>query len=298
MNLGALEDEVQTKIGTRSLLEIVAFVTQKQPTLWGSQQGGDFVKINVMLILYKDLHAIGYGRVLKMCRLPISFSQVSFQHNARIIRPIFKQWAATVINLGDSVAWNVAKRRCDFPDGLTSTNLWIDSSDFSIQCPSGPRRKNPYYSHKNLGLARRYMMLADARGHIRKIWGGYSPKVYDGHFLEIHREWIEANLAGGVVVGDCHFSAGRNMFKNVSFLTPHAKKRIPRNVDGEGLVQLTKEQKKWNASLAHVRARIEQPFGWMKSTFKCLNQKWAEEPTQQDNVVWLAAAVLNIKKEL
>ena len=293
MDLIKLEEMVEAKIGDRALSSIVSYVEECKPTLWGSQQGHHFIKFNVLLTIYKDLSGFGYGHVLKLVNLRFSFSQVSFQHNARLVRPLFKRWAKSIIQIGDASKWNNARRRCEFPSGLNDVSLWIDSSDFSIQCPAGPKRKNPYYSHKNLALARRYMMIADAKGRIRKIWGGYSPKVYDGHWLEINREWIDDNMTGGVVVGDCHFAAGKTMFENVTFFTPHPKKWVPKNEDGEGLVKLTKEQIKWNAALAHVRVRIEQPFGWIKSNFASLSQKWAENPTQQDNTVWFAAAVYN-----
>jgi hypothetical protein len=49
------------------------------------------------------------------------------------------------------------------------------------------------------------MVLADGKGVIRKLWGGYSPKIHDGNWLEIHKEWFEENLVGGVVVADNHF---------------------------------------------------------------------------------------------
>lgn len=298
MNLLALRAEVEAKLGAEAVEMIIEFVLSSSPILWGDAQADDFVQTNVLMVLYKDLIFQGYSGVLKRLNLPTKISQSSFQHNARVIRPLFKKWAKTKIVLGDASHWNAAARRMSFPGELKNVTLWIDSSDFKIQCPRGAGRKNPYYSYKNHGLSRRFMMICDAKGRIRKIWGGYSPKVYDGHWLEINKDWIEENLAGASVIGDCHFAMGKRMFNQVKFFVPHATPAKAKVPDGEGLVKLTKEQEKWNARVAHIRSRIERPFGWMKTTFRCLEKPWAEDPNAQDYVVWLAAAVLNVKRNL
>ena len=43
---------------------------------------------------------------------------------------------------------------------------------------------------------------------VRKIWGGYSPKVYDSHLIEANRDWFEDKLKGAEVVADQHFCWG------------------------------------------------------------------------------------------
>ena len=46
------------------------------------------------------------------------------------------------------------------------------------------------------------LFLQDGKGRIRKMWGGYSPKVYDCHWLEIWKDWFEENLKGAGVIAD------------------------------------------------------------------------------------------------
>jgi hypothetical protein len=58
----------------------------------------------------------------------------------------------------------------------------MDSSDFPMQRRGKTSRKDPDWSYKLNRPGRRYMFLRDEKGKIRKIWGGYSPKVYDGEF--------------------------------------------------------------------------------------------------------------------
>jgi hypothetical protein len=42
------------------------------------------------------------------------------------------------------------------------------------------------------------------------MWGGYSPKVYDGDFVELFAEWFEENLSSAGVISDQHFEWGKN----------------------------------------------------------------------------------------
>ncbi len=49
------------------------------------------------------------------------------------------------------------------------------------------------------------MILKDSKGKIRKMWGRYSPKLYDEHFLEVYKRWFEQNLKGVGVIADQHF---------------------------------------------------------------------------------------------
>ena len=43
------------------------------------------------------------------------------------------------------------------------------------------------------------MFLQDTKARIRKVWGGYSPKVYDGDVLEIFKDWIDQRLKGATL---------------------------------------------------------------------------------------------------
>ena len=37
------------------------------------------------------------------------------------------------------------------------------------------------------------MAMTDAKGRMHRLWGGYSPKVYDSDFLELFKPWFEKN---------------------------------------------------------------------------------------------------------
>jgi hypothetical protein len=61
------------------------------------------------------------------------------------------------------------------------------------------------------------MFLVDGRCKILKVWGGYSPKTFDGHWVRAYKEWLEDELGGAGVVADNHFSWGERNLKKVHF---------------------------------------------------------------------------------
>jgi hypothetical protein len=48
--------------------------------------------------------------------------------------------------------------------------------------------------------------MMNARGKILSIWGGVSPKLFDGEFLKLSKNYIDNAFHGGHVIGDNHFS--------------------------------------------------------------------------------------------
>jgi hypothetical protein len=57
------------------------------------------------------------------------------------------------------------------------------------------------------------MVLRNGKGKILKLWGGYSPKVYDGTWLEIIKQELDKTLAGGVVLQTVTLSKGKHCSK-------------------------------------------------------------------------------------
>lgn len=148
------------------------------------------------------------------------------------------------------------------------------------------------------------MILRDGKGKVKKMWGGYSPKVYDGHFLELYRNWMEKRLKGAGVIADQHFEWGAKNLKEVKFFTAYheprfsRKKPLPANDDddGVGLTVLTKKQESFNSTLYKLRARVELPFGEAKSIFGVLKRHWWESDNQLDHMVWIAAGLSNSRR--
>ena len=127
------------------------------------------------------------------------------------------------------------------------------------------------------------MIVTDGKRRVRKIWGGYSPKIFDGHFLEMNKDWLEQNLGGSTIITDNHFSWGRKNLKKVKFSVNYPE--ISEENENYEVVNLTKQKKKFNINHKHCRARIESPFGIVKDKFKTLSKKTQESEEQQDLIV-------------
>jgi hypothetical protein len=136
------------------------------------------------------------------------------------------------------------------------------------------------------------MTLQTGEGVVRALYGGYSPKLYDGGFVNIQRRDWEARLLGSTIIADEHFRKAGQSFHDVTWVTPYKERTIedPQN-RGQCLGQRT-----WNSHTADIRSRVEGPFGHVKEMFDWLSKPWAEEKSQQDHLVWLAVGIHNKQK--
>jgi len=69
----------------------------------------------------------------------------------------------------------------------------LDSTDRKSGKQSTSRSSDTW-SYKENGPAQRFTFLMDYKRRIRKVWGGYTPKLYDGHFLQERKWWFEGKL--------------------------------------------------------------------------------------------------------
>ena len=81
----------------------------------------------------------------------------------------------------------------------------MESTDLKLAGKKKIGRKRSKWSYKANGPGRRYMILREGKGIIRRIWGGYSPKRHDGTFLSDNKEELDNSLVGGVILADNHF---------------------------------------------------------------------------------------------
>ena len=302
MQLQGVKVELEAKLSAAVLSEVISYVKAQQPKLWGASKPRDFIQITVLLVLYHDITAIGYQALLKKIQLPYKISDKSLIHNTHVLRHLFSKWARTVIKLESCVEWKANSRSANVPASMPGVNLWTDSSDFKVQRSKGGRVKRSDHSFKLNRPGRRYLVFMDGKSHIRKVLGGYSPKVYDSHAVQLVKPWVEAHLTGGVVVADQHFATAAKDIKGVKFFVPHkkpynSKKRLAAG-DLQDVGTLPAKKKKFNDELAHLRARMEQPFGWIKTCFMMLDKPWREDLDQMDALVEFAFGVYTRRKQI
>jgi hypothetical protein len=189
--------------------------------------------------------------------------------------------------------------KAKLPKKLEKVCLWIDSVDFPIEKRKGMGKKHPYWSYKLNRPGRCFIVLRDATGQMCKVWGGFSPKFYDGAFIEQKHHTLDRKLAGAYVIADHHFASGQAFLKKVTIMTQHSKRSVTEvNPDGDPLELLNKEKQAFNEAHKKVRARVENIFGLVKLQFKRLTQPWSEDDMQQHNyAVITALGVINLKRQ-
>ena len=302
MRRAEVREEVKDTITERVWRRLAAYVDAHPPALWAEEPPRGFAKDTLMLMLYKDIHAIGYNRLFQMVKDWYGASDKSFRHNIKKMRKCLKVWGRNRIKRGTLADWDRAVGRLEFPKGLEGVNLWIDSEDLALTGKRRVSKKHPSWSYKKNAPGRRYMIIADCRGRIRVLWGGYTPKLHDGNFLELKRNWIERKLKGGEVVGDQAFRWGQQNLEKVKFHVP-MKKSSKRRRKGQTQREKKREDqlmyrgwKKQNSGIYAVRARVENHFGVMQGKFKAMRKPWPESEKQLDCLVFIAAGILNATK--
>jgi hypothetical protein len=139
------------------------------------------------------------------------------------------------------------------------------------------------------------MMLQDAKTRIFKIWGPYSRKVFDSNFIEIVSDWFDDNSKDTSIIADNHFTSANRYCENVKFLTNYKESDNPSNMDTqEGYKKLTNKQCSWNEAHRKARARVESPFGRIKTMFKSLGTLYRKNEESQKQLVNIACAILNL----
>ncbi len=93
--------------------------------------------------------------------------------------------------------------------GFGDVTLFLDSTDLPKSGKQSVSRKCDEWNYKENSPTQCYMVLMDARDRILRLWCGYSPKTYDGHFLQVQKVWFDESLSGAVIAADCYFSGAK-----------------------------------------------------------------------------------------
>lgn len=197
---------------------------------------------------------------------------------------------------GDCEEWDQAAARIPKKGRLAKVNLWLDSFDLPMENPKGWSKKDTNFSYKLNRYGRRYMVAMDGLTGIRWVGGGYSPKVYDGTYMQLMRRELSEVMKGARVVADAHFVTAGEGYENTKFITPYPKPAGgKRRRSGEGVETLSKDKERFNIAQRELRARVEEPFGIIKQMFPILERPWREGKVELDGVVLMALAFHNLK---
>lgn len=247
------------------------------------------------MTLFKDITAMGYQKLFrKVTKEHYDINYKSFFKNTKRIKKGLAAWANTIIRLGDKQEWTHIAKYVDLDPAVKETVLWMDSVYFAKEGEKVTSKKEPLWSFKKNAPAQRYMFLRNKKGKVRKMWGGYSPKTFDGDWLKCNTEWLEENLNGSAVVADNHFMWRKKHLKKVTFHVNSAEKRCCQEDSSDSIEDsISKAKRKYSRSVEEARARVENLFGQMTTMFETLKKPWTMSDEQQNYLVATAAGIVN-----
>jgi len=295
IKIGQVKRYVEQNLKNDQINKILNYVVKREPKLWGEQKGSrNFVQNMVFLTIYKDLYNVGFVRLSNQLE-DINLYDKTLRFNVQKIRKYLAKWAKKKFNIGDAFLWDKSMRKRKLGSKIKQANLIVDSADFRLSGKSSTSTKDSTWSYKEVGPAQRYMIFYDGKGVVRKLLGGYSPKTYDSDLLKIQKEYLEDEIADGVVVGDQHFSKANEYIENFEFYCPYPEKNNKRRRDGKRVSKLTNAQQQWNKQIYDLRSSVETPFGNIKQKFLSLSC-FKESKQQQDYLITFSLGLLNDNK--
>ncbi len=292
------EREAIQKLGGAVVSAMWQYLRGHAPTLMGAQQPPIFLHLMFFCWLGHDILARSYPFMFAEITLPHRIGVKTLQVNVKRIRLAIRDWAKEQIFLGTRQYWDAAVENIPFPPFMRSVRFWLDSSDYKIQRKKGRGRKSEHWSGKLGRPARRFMMLVLGDGCVAYIWGGYSPKVYDGHHVEIFKQWYNANFNGLAVVADGHFYSVARELRECTMIAPKPDHSAPDPVTGANLSRLTQEEQARNAHIRTIRARVEITFASILNLVSSLKHPWAEQLSELDATVTIGVGIHNFRKRL
>lgn len=299
MKLESIKSRVKHLIGENIVNDMISHLTNSTISLWGENQICHYRENWLYFVLYRDIEdcpIYAYNDIEELSTV----GHTSIRHNVDSIRNELFEWAQRHIVLGNQNSWNAVLRGVKFPAGLEAVNLWVDSVDFPIEARKGDVSRKDDYSYKLGTTGARFMTIQDGRGVIVKLWGNYSPKWYDSHYLNAFDSFFRESMYGAHICGDNHFSTalkdihGVHMYTNRVIQDSSKEKRKHGAQSGDTPTTLRKADQDWNKKHQVVRSRVETPYGHVTNLFSSLRVKWRDTKQQLKNLIYYAFAIHNM----
>lgn len=287
------KEKVHKRVHEKIVEDCYSFMKKSQIKLIARKKNSRmFDKKLLYLAIYKDCYNIGYKTLHKEQKI-VQIGERSLREDIKRIREVLSKWGETKIDCGELPAWRRSFKNVKVPKALGDIHLIVDSSDFTISGKLKTDTGSKDWSYKNNGPAQRYMVFVDGNNIIRKIFGGYSPKIYDSDLLKIVKNEIERDFKDSVILGDNHFKKANEYLDTIEILTNFSQnENISKKIN-----KLTKEQTTHNNNVSKVRKCIESVFGLIKRKFECF-ECFFEGKDEQDKVFKFACGVHNVTMDL
>jgi len=298
-----IEASVHRSVPPGVVGDMVKYLDAHEPSLQGEQRPEtlhEWRRDMTYLFLHHEITGTGYNDEAFDLAYPYHVNHNSLGHNVGSIRHKLGEWGRSKVVRGNLASWKNAVTHCRLDPLVEDTLLWIDSVDIQVEGKRSVSRKSGRWSFKLNAPGRRYMTVRDGRGSIVNVWGGYTPKLHDGEFLELHKDEILSYFDGSCFIGDNHFSKGKRIFKNrIKFHTNYAERSSKKNAPGVDLDEdyvekITQANKKFNKQHQEARARVESPYGWAKNKFATLRTAWRESDDHLDDMMLFTFGLHNV----
>jgi hypothetical protein len=102
--------------------------------LWGRNKGRNFLSNSLLVTLYKDITHSGNQKLVKKTDHLLGISSKSIgKKMPNVSERFLGQWRLKQICLGNSHTRKYQVRNMKFPKLVRDVNLWMGSSDFSME---------------------------------------------------------------------------------------------------------------------------------------------------------------------
>lgn len=299
-SLEQIRENVVHALGKEVYDEILAFLKEKRPHLWGSIKPRNLLETYLLITLWKDVEKKSYDWLRQNIRTKFPLYNRTLAHNVKLIRAVLGEWGDSKCQLGTLQDWTAELRGTRVHKDFAAVVLWLDSVDFKVECIGDIRGNDPFWSYKENHPALRYLVISSARGIVRHIIGPYSPKTYDAHKIVEYKSTFSELFAGASIIADQHARWAKSFLPKKMLVTEKRKRDYTRFEGGDATddeSNLNKARKEKNKRIRQHRARVEAPFGHVKCLFGALDSPFGEGEAQLDHLVRFAAGVHNAKIE-
>lgn len=266
----------------------------------GERKPGSLYKDMLLATCLHDFEGVSYGTITELFHRKLRYSDKTIQTNVKRTRHALSQWGQRYIYWPTRAQLDRAVADHRFPEWMGPVRWWMDSTDVLIAASKPVRSPDgEWWSGKEGGPARRYMVIADGDRLVRYAWGGYSPKVYDAHFCAVAKPTLEQHCRGTSILGDTHFFSACDHIEDPVFIASPPENAGIDLLRRRGFAQDTNEVATRRAQVKAARGVVEQVFASIKRSSVYLRApayfKWQDAPDELDHVFYWAVGVHNKK---
>eukprot|EP00727_Mastigamoeba_balamuthi_P005106 m51a1_g14594 hypothetical protein (686) ;mRNA; r:1158602-1161177 len=273
-----VQKHVEKFVPKAVVTELIERARQEHSHLWALREPAHFVDKAVYLVLFKDLKGVGYGALHASVLRWMPIATKSFTQNQKILCKVFARWGHQQICWSTFKDQKTMAKQLQLPKALCKVTVAIDSVNF----PKPGTHGSDKWSFKENCPAGHFMVALDMQGRPVGVWGPYSPKLFDSHWIQANKKMLKLLFPNDVFIADNHFAWAQDNMKTPAFFATYACP--PNHPATEGVAKLLVKKRILNRQIEDIRSRVESPFGVIKENVKAVGRPFAEKDNQLENI--------------